>query len=88
MHLGTPAGVSLGGMHTWLAAALDERITVCAPMIGVQGFGWAVQHAQWQGRVDSIPKVRVHSHTHSFSAPSQPSLAESLLFVAEFALPS
>ena len=29
-------GVSLGGMHSWLAAALDERIAVAAPMIGVQ----------------------------------------------------
>lgn len=29
-------GVSLGGMHSWLAAALDARIAVAAPMIGVQ----------------------------------------------------
>ena len=29
-------GLSLGGMHTWLAAALDDRIAVAAPMIGVQ----------------------------------------------------
>ncbi len=29
-------GVSLGGMHSWLAAALDTRIAVAAPMIGVQ----------------------------------------------------
>ena len=29
-------GVSLGGMHSWLAAALDERIAAAAPMIGVQ----------------------------------------------------
>lgn len=32
-------GVSLGGMHTWLAAAADERVAVAAPMIGVQFFG-------------------------------------------------
>ncbi len=30
------AGVSLGGMHAWLTACVDERITVTAPMIGVQ----------------------------------------------------
>ena len=29
-------GVSLGGMHSWLAAAADARIAVAAPMIGVQ----------------------------------------------------
>lgn len=29
-------GLSLGGMHTWLAAALDDRVAVAAPMIGVQ----------------------------------------------------
>lgn len=33
-------GVSLGGMHTWLAAAADERIVAAAPMIGVQYFRW------------------------------------------------
>lgn len=27
------AGVSLGGMHAWLAAAYDERISAAAPMI-------------------------------------------------------
>ena len=31
-------GVSLGGMHTFLAAAADERVAAAAPMIGVQGF--------------------------------------------------
>ena len=29
-------GVSLGGMHTWLLAALDARIACAAPLIGVQ----------------------------------------------------
>ena len=29
-------GVSLGGMHAWLLAALDERLAAAAPMIGVQ----------------------------------------------------
>ena len=29
-------GLSLGGMHTWLTAALDDRVAVAAPMIGVQ----------------------------------------------------
>ncbi|KAL4440167.1 hypothetical protein ABPG75_003168 [Micractinium tetrahymenae] len=51
------AGVSLGGMHTWLAAAADERVAVAAPMIGVQYFGWAVRECRYQARVDSIPLV-------------------------------
>ncbi|PSC67583.1 hypothetical protein C2E20_8740 [Micractinium conductrix] len=50
-------GVSLGGMHTWLAAAADERIVAAAPMIGVQYFRWAVQQRRYQARVDSIPLV-------------------------------
>ncbi len=29
-------GLSLGGMHTWLTAALDDRVAVATPMIGVQ----------------------------------------------------
>jgi len=29
-------GVSLGGMHSWLLAAVDERVAAAAPMIGVQ----------------------------------------------------
>eukprot|EP00887_Chlorella_sp_A99_P002427 scaffold10.g2427.t1 len=50
-------GVSLGGMHTWLAAAADPRIAVAAPMIGVQWFGWAVENNSYHGRVESIPQV-------------------------------
>ncbi len=29
-------GVSLGGMHSWLLAAVDHRAAAAAPMIGVQ----------------------------------------------------
>ncbi|KAF5833335.1 Alpha/Beta hydrolase protein [Dunaliella salina] len=50
-------GVSLGGMHAWLTAVVDQRIAVTAPMIGVQGFGWAIHHNAFQARVDSIPLV-------------------------------
>lgn len=50
-------GISLGGMHTWLTAVADERVAVAAPMIGVQGFKWAVEHASFQARVDSIPAL-------------------------------
>ncbi|KAG1670889.1 hypothetical protein FOA52_000391 [Chlamydomonas sp. UWO 241] len=50
-------GISLGGMHSWLAAVLDERIAAAAPMIGVQNFQWAIDHDQVQGRVSSLPAL-------------------------------
>jgi Ca2+-binding EF-hand superfamily protein/dienelactone hydrolase len=50
-------GVSLGGMHAWLAAAADERFAACAPLIGVQGYRWAIDNEQWHGRVGSIKPV-------------------------------
>ena len=50
-------GISLGGMMAVLAAAADERIAAVAPLIGTQGFGWAVQNRSYQERVASIPRV-------------------------------
>ncbi|MQL81215.1 hypothetical protein Taro_013667 [Colocasia esculenta] len=47
-------GESLGGMHAWLAAAVDTRYSVVVPIIGVQGFRWAIDNDKWQARVDSI----------------------------------
>ncbi|GMN39940.1 hypothetical protein TIFTF001_009162 [Ficus carica] len=50
-------GESLGGMHAWFAAFADTRYSVVAPIIGVQGFGWAVENDKWQARVNSIKPV-------------------------------
>ena len=50
-------GISLGGMHTWLAMVADDRIAVGAPLIGVQDFGWALENGRYHGRVASIPAV-------------------------------
>lgn len=50
-------GISLGGMHAWFAAAVDTRYAVVAPLIGVQGFRWAIDNDKWQARVDSIKPV-------------------------------
>ncbi|CAL8472161.1 g11703 [Coccomyxa elongata] len=50
-------GISLGGMHSWLTMALDDRVAVAAPMIGVQGFRWAAENDSWHARVGSIPRV-------------------------------
>ncbi|KAL5558822.1 hypothetical protein UlMin_035033, partial [Ulmus minor] len=50
-------GISLGGMHSWFAAFADTRYAVAAPIIGVQGFRWAIENNKWQARVDSIKPV-------------------------------
>ncbi|XP_078169619.1 alpha/beta-Hydrolases superfamily protein isoform X3 [Carex rostrata] len=47
-------GISLGGMHAWFAAAADARYSVSVPIIGVQGFRWAIDNDKWQARVDTI----------------------------------
>src|SRR5262245_378371 len=47
-------GISMGGIETWLAAAMDERIKVAVPAIGVQSFRWSLENNQWQGRARTI----------------------------------
>ncbi|KAG0512954.1 hypothetical protein BDA96_10G059600 [Sorghum bicolor] len=47
-------GESLGGMHAWFAAFVDTRYSVIVPIIGVQGFRWALDNNKWQARVNSI----------------------------------
>jgi dienelactone hydrolase len=47
-------GISKGGIETYLAAAVDPRIAVAVPCIGVQSFQWALEHNAWQGRIGTI----------------------------------
>ena len=47
-------GFSKGGMETYLAAAVDPRIAVAVPMIGVQSFGWALDNDKWASRVGTF----------------------------------
>jgi dienelactone hydrolase len=47
-------GISMGGIQTWLAASVDERVAVAAPLIGVQSFRWSLEHEKWQGRANTI----------------------------------
>lgn len=47
-------GFSKGGMETYLAAAVDARIAVAVPFIGVQSFRWALEHNSWQSRVETF----------------------------------
>lgn len=47
-------GFSMGGIQTWLAAAVDERIKVAVPAISVQSFRWSLENNAWEGRAKTI----------------------------------
>lgn len=47
-------GFSKGGIELYLAAAVDERFRAVVPCIGVQNFGWALDHDVWQSRVSTF----------------------------------
>jgi len=47
-------GISMGGIQTWLAAAVDERVKVIVPAIAVQSFRWSLENDKWQGRANTI----------------------------------
>lgn len=52
-------GFSKGGMEAYLAAAVDTRIQVVVPALGVQSFRWALEHGGWSARTDSFkPAVK------------------------------
>jgi dienelactone hydrolase len=52
-------GSSKGGIETWLAGAVDDRVKVAVPMIAVQSFRWSLEHDQWQGRANTIREAHV-----------------------------
>lgn len=47
-------GFSKGGMETYLAAAVDQRVAVAVPCIAVQSFRWALENNAWQSRVGTF----------------------------------
>jgi dienelactone hydrolase len=47
-------GFSKGGIETYLAAAVDPRIAVAVPCIGVQSFRWAAENNSWQSRISTV----------------------------------
>jgi len=47
-------GFSMGGIQTYLAASVDDRIKVAVPAIAVQSFKWSLDNDQWQGRANTI----------------------------------
>jgi dienelactone hydrolase len=52
-HIGM-MGISMGGIETWLAASVDDRVAVAIPLIGVQSFRWSLENEKWQGRANTI----------------------------------
>jgi dienelactone hydrolase len=47
-------GFSMGGIQTWLAAAVDVRWKVLVPAIGVQSYRWTLENDKWQARAKTI----------------------------------
>jgi dienelactone hydrolase len=47
-------GVSKGGIETYLAAAVDPRVAVAVPCIGVESFRWADDHDSWHSRIGTV----------------------------------
>jgi dienelactone hydrolase len=52
-------GFSMGGIETWLAAAVDNRVRVAVPAIGVQSFRYSLDNDQWHGRANTIKEAHL-----------------------------
>jgi dienelactone hydrolase len=71
-------GVSKGGIETYLTAAIDPRVSVAVPCIGLESFQWAVQNEDWQTRISTVQ--------HAFDVAAQESnvMTPNGLFVHQF----
>ena len=49
-------GISMGGMNTWLTAAVDPRVKAAVPCIGVTSFGYQLESGQFAPRCATLPK--------------------------------
>lgn len=49
-------GFSMGGMNTWLTAAVDPRVAAAAPCIGVTSFGYQLRTGDYMPRVSTLPR--------------------------------
>jgi dienelactone hydrolase len=47
-------GVSKGGIEAYLAAAMDKRVAVAVPCIGLESFKWALDNNDWQVRISTF----------------------------------
>ena len=54
-------GFSMGGIQTYLAASVDERVKVIVPAIAVQSFRWSLENDQWQGRANTIKAAHLQA---------------------------
>ncbi len=50
-------GTSMGGIQTWLAASVDERVKVAAPLIGVQSMRYGLENDGWHARANTVKKA-------------------------------
>ena len=50
-------GFSKGGIETFLVSAIDTRIAVSVPCIGVQSFKWGLENGAWKARVGTFYKA-------------------------------
>mgnify|MGYP003337881100 FL=1 len=50
-------GTSMGGIQTWLAASVDERVKVAAPLIGVQSLRYGLENDGWHARANTVRKA-------------------------------
>eukprot|EP01018_Ginkgo_biloba_P001299 Gb_29288 [translate_table: standard] len=73
-------GESLGGMHSWFAAIADPRYAVVVPIVGVQGFRWAVENNGWKARVASIQDVFEEAKNNLGKASIDSEVVETLLY--------
>ena len=72
------AGISKGGIETYLAAAADPRVAVAVSYIGVQSFKWALDNGQWPARIATIQDA------FDAAAQSAGKPARNVAFVREF----
>ena len=62
-------GFSMGGIQTWLAASVDQRIKVAVPAIAVQSFKYSLENQQWQGRAKTIAPAH-EAAAHDLGEPA------------------
>jgi pimeloyl-ACP methyl ester carboxylesterase len=54
-------GISMGGIETWMAAAVDKRIKVVVLDIAAQSFKWSLENDRWQGRARTIESAHLQA---------------------------
>lgn len=50
-------GISMGGMESIIAAAIDYRIKVTVAAISLQSYRWSLDNKKWQARADLYKKL-------------------------------